>query len=311
MDSYQRLLVVIDEHDFSLKGISRALYMASRTNAVVIVMLLQHGNFVSRLVDTFEQSDSESLPNTKHLTIEKKRQCINEFIKSTCQSGLSISQAAINCTSCDDVLTFCDDFKVDAVFIAASRHKLWNWLTIKALDIRLIRESTRPVVVVKDHLWEPGGRIISLIEPCTEDIEHKELNETVLQTTAHFTQLLKGDCHLVDCYFGETPSISFHQAMTPESNEGYHFEQMSKYTSQYHLLPSNVKTVNEHFHLAKELPEDAIESLSKRVDSELVILGDKGTPNLLSNLCGNVAEQVIDRINCDLLVVKKSSSAFN
>ncbi|QYK00028.1 universal stress protein [Shewanella psychrotolerans] len=301
MDSYQRLLVVVDEHDFSLKAVSRAVYLAGKTHAIIIVMMLEHSHFVNRLVDTFESENNgdQFQPQTK----ERKQSCLTAFIRQAVQSGLNISKASIACHSSDDVLQFCEDYRVDAVILAASRHKLWNWLTIKPLDVRLIRESSRPVVVVKDHIWHPGGHILSLVEPCADDMVHKELNETVLQTSEHFSELLCGDCHLIDCYYGDTPSISFHQTVSPANDEHFHLQQMSQYSTRYHLQPENTPK-NKHIHLTKSLPEDAIESLAKEVDSELVIVGDTGKTDLFSSLCGNVGEQVIDRIQCDLLVVK-------
>ncbi len=307
MNNYQRLLVVIDEHDFSLKGVARALYIASRSNAVVVVMLLEHGSFINRLVDTFEHDELETAALTQPLSLEKKRQCIQQFIKSTSQSGLRISQSAITCSCCDDILRFCDDLKVDAIFTAASRHKLWNWLTIKALDIRLIRESLKPIIIVKDHPWEPGGRIISLIESCTEDTDKKALNEKVLESTAHFVHLLQGCCHLVDCYFDDHLSLNDDRRNKFALDEHHHFQLLSDYSHRYHLLPSNTLASHQHFHLAKSLPEAEIEILSKQVDSELVILGEQGGFDLLNHFYGNVAEQVVERINCDLLVVKPSS----
>lgn len=306
MDSYQRLLVVVDEHDFSLKAVSRAVYLASKTHAAIIVMMLEHSHFVNRLVDTFEADASKG--QAQPLTKERKLSCLNAFISQAAQSGLTISKASITCHCSDDVLQFCDDFKVDAVILAASRHTLWNWLTIKPLDVRLIRESSRPVVVVKDHLWQPGGHILSLVEPCADDVTHKELNDAVLQTSEHFSQLLAGDCHLIDCYYGDTPSMSFHQVLTPANDEHYHLQQMSRYSNRYHLQPEGSGMSNHHLHLAKSLPEDAIESLAKEVDSELVIVGDTGNGNMFSNMCGHVGEQVIDRIQCDLLVVKPQSA---
>ncbi len=313
MDSYQRLLVVIDEHDFSLKGVSRALYVASRTHAVVVVMLLEHGNFVNRLVDSFEHEHKAIVPTeSQSLSLEKKRQCIQQFIKSTNRSGLPISFAAVTCSSCDDLLTFCHDLKVDAIFIAASRHKLWNWLTIKALDIRLIKESLKPIIIVKDHLWEPGGQIISFVETCSEDLGKKALNEKVLETTAFFIKLLKGHCHLIDNHpvdesyaaqaLIETDSCT-NQLTLHENNQ---FQQLSAYNNRYQLLPNDSKTVHEHFHFTRTLPENEIEALAKQVDSDLVILGQQASSDLTSNFYGNIAELVIDKINCDLLVVKSS-----
>jgi hypothetical protein len=109
--------------------------------------------------------------------------------------------------------------------------------------------------VVKDHAWQLGGHILSLVEPCAEDQDHKALNETVLQTTEHFTRLLKGDCHLIDCYYGETASLSFHQATSPETDREYHMQQMSLCSSRYHLLPETITATNEHFTLLKHCPK--------------------------------------------------------
>lgn len=313
MDSYKRLLVVIDEHDFNFRGISRAAYMAKKSQAHILVMLLEHSHFVSRLVHTFYRSQDTQQANADNgaPTIDAKRQCLVDFIHSVAHTGVAISYASTSCHAIDDVLQCCRDFHVDAVLISASTRKLWHWLAIKSLDVRLLKESPKPVVIVKDHAWQPGGRILSLVEPCAEGLQHQSLNETVLQTTEHFTRLLKGNCHLLDCYYGDNPSISFQQPVMPETDEQYHLRQLSLYSSRYHLLPDQSRhhVPASHFHVAKALPEDAIAVLAKQVDSELVIVGDAGESNLLSSMCGNTAEQVIDRIDCDLLVVKPRSSA--
>ena len=47
-----------------------------------------------------------------------------------------------------------------------------------------------------------------------------------------------------------------------------------------------------------------LKSFSEVLDSELVILGTIGRTGLTAALLGNVAEQVIDNINCDLLALK-------
>ncbi|WP_394229509.1 universal stress protein [Shewanella colwelliana] len=303
MDSYQRILVVVDEHDFTLKGISRAAYIAGKNHAAVIVMLLEHGNTVNRLLDAFEVKTEIGKPST----LEEKYYCLHEFTKKAAHTGINISMASISCHSSDDVMQFCLDFKVDAVVVSASRHKMWDWLTIKPLDLRLVRESDQPVFVVKDHPWQPGGHILSFVEPCCEDEDHKSLNSTVLQTSAHFSHLLQGDCHLIDCFYGDNPSISFHLENDQRTNQQHHIEKLSNCLSQYHLDSRGGNDNNSLLHVAKALPEDAIESVAKEVDSELVIVGDFGHQGLLNNMCGNIAELVIDRINCDLLVVKPQS----
>ena len=72
---------------------------------------------------------------------------------------------------------------------------------------------------------------------------------------------------------------------------------MKQLCHDYHLP-------NENVHLCIDLPENAISNLSTELDSELVILGDCGHRGLLSTLSTHVSEEVLNNVNCDLLVLK-------
>lgn len=83
--------------------------MASRTHASIIVMMLEHDNCVNRLVGTFEQGTTSTNGEHNPCILETKRQCVDEFIRSTSRSGISIARAFISCYSSDDVWQFCDE----------------------------------------------------------------------------------------------------------------------------------------------------------------------------------------------------------
>ncbi len=52
------------------------------------------------------------------------------------------------------------------------------------------------------------------------------------------------------------------------------------------------------------LPEDVIPEAAKTLDAAMVILGTTGRTGLSAVFIGNTAEQVIDKINCDVLALK-------
>jgi len=82
-----------------------------------------------------------------------------------------------------------------------------------------------------------------------------------------------------------------------ETNQNKHLSMMKQHCHNYHLSDENI-------HLSLELPENAISQISTEIDSELIILGDCGHRGLLSKLSTHVSEEVLNKVNCDLLVLK-------
>ncbi|MBW3737186.1 universal stress protein UspE, partial [Enterococcus faecalis] len=57
-------------------------------------------------------------------------------------------------------------------------------------------------------------------------------------------------------------------------------------------------------HVEKGLPEEVIPDLAEHLQAGIVVLGTVGHTGLSAAFLGNTAEQVIDHLRCDLLVIK-------
>jgi len=57
-------------------------------------------------------------------------------------------------------------------------------------------------------------------------------------------------------------------------------------------------------HVEKGLPEEVIPDLTEHLQAGVVVLGTVGRTGLSAAFLGNTAEQVIDHLRCDLLVIK-------
>ncbi|MNH06177.1 Universal stress protein E [compost metagenome] len=63
--------------------------------------------------------------------------------------------------------------------------------------------------------------------------------------------------------------------------------------------------INEEFtHVEKGLPEEVIPDLAEHLQAGVVVLGSLGRTGISAAFIGNTAEQVIDHLKCDLLVLK-------
>lgn len=57
-------------------------------------------------------------------------------------------------------------------------------------------------------------------------------------------------------------------------------------------------------HVEKGLPEEVIPDLAEHLQAGIVVLGTVGRTGISAAFLGNTAEQVIDHLRCDLLVIK-------
>jgi nucleotide-binding universal stress UspA family protein len=218
------------------------------------------------------------------------------MIKKLARNSVDIEPELITCTSYNDILNEANNNNIDTVIVAASQQNSAVAQLKKPIELFLMGKCPTPLLIVKDHNWEPGGHILSAIELFNDNPEHQMLTKKVLEESEHFIQLLKGECHTVDCYFGESVDVSFN-AIPSEKNQDIHLSKMKQHCHDYHLPYENV-------HLSLELPENAISTLAAEIDSELVILGDCGHRGLFSKLSTHVSEEVLNKVNCDLLVLK-------
>jgi len=292
MEAYKNILVVIDEKNFVTKAIYRAVKLIKQTGGRMSILLLDDNSAIHR----FSNLMNGNYKYTAEVSFKNKSVQLRSIIKKLAKRGVDIDPELLTCTSYHSILSITNSKHIDTVIVAASSHNSGFRYLHYPVDFFLIGQCPTPLLIVKDHNWEPEGHILSAVELFNDNPEHQMLTKKVLEESEHFTQLLNGDCHTVDCYFGESVDVSFN--FEPfEKNQDIHLSMMKQHCHDYHLSYENV-------HLSLELPENAISLIATEVDSELVIIGDCGHRGFLSKLSAHVSEEVLNKVNCDLLILK-------
>ena len=292
METYKNILVVIDGKNFVTKAISRAVNLIKQTHGRISILLLEDNSAIHRFTNLINGNNKY----TAEVSFKNKSVQLRSIIKKLAKKGIDIAPELLTCTSYNSILSETNNKHIDTVIVAASSHDSGIGYLHYSIDFFLIGKCSTPLLIVKDHDWEPGGHILSAVELFNENPEHQMLTKKVLEESEHFTQLLDVDCYTVDCYFGESMDISFNFEPC-EKNQDIHLSEMKQHCHDYHLPYENV-------HLSLELPEDAISHIAAEIDSELVILGDCGHRGFFSKLSAHVSEEVLNKVNCDLLILK-------
>lgn len=296
MESYQNILVVIDPTSVEQKALARACTLANRTGAK-ITAFLSIFDFSYEMTTMLSGEERESMRAT---VVNDRKVWLDDLIEDY--------DREIECKVVwhnrpfEAILQEVKDNDFDIVIKSTHEHPTLQSVIFTPTDWHLIRKSWVPLLLVKEHQWPDNGHILAAVNVGSEELEHQSLNDKISEEAINLSNLVKADTHFVNSYPGTPINIAieipeFDANEYNETMKNHHFQVMKEHALKY-------KIEDQFLHVEEGLPEDVIESVAKRIDAELVILGTVGRTGLSAVLIGNTAEHVIDRLNCDLLALK-------
>lgn len=299
MLSYQHILVVIEPEDTQFKALKRALEIEQKSNAKLTIFASIYSireNFFFALKGKRQQAlirDTEQ--KLTAVLLEHKRTDLINSIKICWQRTPDRAIA-------DLILADHYDLVVKACSHKRSAKHLW----FSHCDWQLINQCSVPVLLVKDHPWQDYGHIISSLDIADRANSNQDLNKRLFAEGEHFSDSLKATHHIFDCYFEDDYSMAL------VDHDFYHHSQRQLIKSKH--LNAVKAFVNEHIeskqahdiHIIKGLPEDELPSAANQLDAELIIIGTHGSSGLLPYFVGHTCDHVLEKVACDLLVLKPS-----
>lgn len=169
-------------------------------------------------------------------------------------------------------------------------------------DWHLLRYSPMNVLMVKETNWTENGNIVAAISIDTNDKVHNLLSERVTQISADLSTLVNGNLHLANTFAGAPVHIAIE---VPSFNpQAYNQDIQKKHYKEVKAIAKQQGLADENVHISEGLPEDVIPHLCVQLEAQLLVLGSVGRRGISAALLGNTAEHIIDRVNCDTLVIK-------
>ena len=190
----------------------------------------------------------------------------------------------------------------DLVIKSSHKHSAIQTFIFTPTDWHLLRKCPCPVLLVKEREWPMGGNVLAAVNCATDDKEQVALNNKVIGESAEVARLLTAQLHLVNAY----PITPVNMALElPDFDPNaynaavkrHHEKAMLEYAERFNLDHSVL-------HLEEGLAEEVIPQCADTINASLVILGTVGRTGLSAALLGNTAEQVVDKLSCDILVLR-------
>lgn len=299
MSCVAKILVVLDPNTIEQKALNRALHLARISGAKVTLMLSIY-DFSYEMTTMLAASERDAMRTS---LLNDRRVWVSDLLEDYDTQGLNIDiQVVWHNRPFEAIIETAVHGGHDIIVKATHPREGLASLFFTPTDWHLLRKAPCLVLLVKEHQWPQGGKVLAAIHTTGEHDHHRTLNTRITDTAVQFAQCLDAEVHLVNAYPGAPITIA---AEIPEFDSSNYREAIAANHQQALHEHARPFAIAEHaLHVEEGLPEQVIPTLAEQLDAELVVLGTIGRTGFTAALLGNTAEHVIERINCDLLAVK-------
>ncbi len=179
-------------------------------------------------------------------------------------------------------------------------------------DWSLIHSCAAPLLLVKPRPLATTPRILAAVDPLHAHAKPAELDHAILALASELATVLHGSVEVFHGYdpaaviAGATGSIASPIAVPvrelTEALEQTHRKALEQLLEGYSVKDSSV-------HLQQGVAAETLLTLSRKLPADIVIMGAISRSGLRKIFIGNTAERVLDRLPCDLLIVKPAGFA--
>ncbi len=175
-----------------------------------------------------------------------------------------------------------------------------------AIATRLMRVCPCPVYIIHPSKTNRPRRILAAIDASVEEPEEKDLQVKVLRTANDLRNLSTGgELHVLHVLDGQGEQFLRGRVSSSQLSSYFtHSNDIARTDLSSLISESEASLSDEHIHLRRGRPEEAILDFSRKESMDLVVLGTVARTGVSGFFIGNTAEKVLRRIPCSVLGVK-------
>jgi universal stress protein E len=191
-------------------------------------------------------------------------------------------------------------------------HSLTKRTFLTNTDWHLIRTCPVPLLLTKANAWSTVPRILAAVDPGHANDKPAVLDNRILDCAFSLSRCLGGDLHLLHAYLPATivaaataasPSLSLSvSAEDPAAEERQMREQLQALAAEYRVNAENI-------HLEIGGPSEVLPRLAGSLHADVMTMGVISRNNLRRAFIGSTAEDVLEYLPCDALIVKSPDFA--
>lgn len=305
MKKYRHILIVADpknERDNNM-ALQRAVSIASiegKSITKITVMLVIY-DFSYEMTAILPQKERDEM---RANVIEHQKAAIEKLI-TPFQSQANIDLHCIWHSKDDEAILEATETSAYDLVIKTSHLSptLTNFI-FTPTDWQLIRKCPIPLLIVKDEHWKQGGIVLGAVTCNQENAQQHDLNLAIIRETISMANLMNAKPHILNTYLPTPVNVAielpdFDSQAFNEALRKSHWQQLVTYADQHHIPHTQI-------HLTQGSPEETLTKIAQQLEIHTLVIGSYARTGISAALVGNTAEHILDRVNCDLMVIKSA-----
>lgn len=176
-----------------------------------------------------------------------------------------------------------------------SHHNLVQRTLLTNTDWHLIRDCPVPLLLVKDRALAAEPHVLAAVDPVNEHDKPAALDDRIFTFAADLARVLRGHLHVMHSF---APPLG--TGLPPEARAivaQQHREAMAKFLDSHAALGGTR-------HLYEGLAHESLLKAATEHAADFVVMGAVARRGLKRLFIGSTAERVLDRLPCDLVIIK-------
>jgi universal stress protein E len=303
-----QILVVIDPTETAQPGLAHAAALARKTGSRLELFIC---GYDPMLLDA-EFADAAALAKARAALIEGHVHRLRLLAKPLLDEGLSVTvDARWDSPLHEGIVRKAINSRADLVVKDTHYHSLIKRSIFSNTDWHLIRECPMSLWLVKPRAIAAKPCFIAAVDPLHEMDKPAELDHAIMKAATELAAATGGQAHVYHS-FDITSTLAYTVPLTSpivlpvkeiiEAVSGQHSEATYELTDRYQLP-------RERVHIHQGGTRDGLIALVERLRADVVVMGAVSRRGLARVFIGNTAEDVLDKIGCDIVVVKTAALA--
>ncbi|WMC12150.1 universal stress protein UspE [Oceanimonas pelagia] len=300
MIKYRHILVVIDPVADSQPALHRAVSVAALQENARITLFLAIYDFSYEMTSMLSSEERDEM---REGVLQGREEWLKTLLEPYADSNIDFQLKVVwHSRPFEAINQQVQEQQHDLVVKSTHKHAMIQSFIFTPTDWHLLRKCPCPVLLVKERDWPMGGTVLAAVNCCSDDEAQEALNEKIITESAEVARLLSATLHLVNAY----PITPVNMALELPDFDPHAYNAAVKKHHERALYEYAVRfnLESESLHLHEGLAEEVIPQCADAIDASLVILGSVGRTGLSAALLGNTAEHVIDKLHCDVLVLR-------
>ena len=235
-------------------------------------------------------------PAAREQVLEAQRRALEDLAGPLRKQGLTVSvdvvwdhpfdAAIVNKAAAHDYWLVAKD---------THHHNLVQRTLLTNVDWHLIRKCPAPLLLVKDRKLAAEPNVLAAVDPVNQHDKPAALDDGIFTFAADLARVLRGHLHVVHSYAtplgAELPPDVLKIIMQE------HRAAMTRFLDTH-------ATLGGRKHLYEGAAHECLQQAAKEHEADFVVMGAVARRGLSRLVIGSTAERVLDRLPCDLIIIK-------